>query len=65
MIRRAPWHSERLGDAVHHDHEGCADGQSIPPVYRAEGTAGRPLCKTCAQLAAKGGAGAKSKWDEW
>lgn len=48
-MKRAPWHSTRPGDGVYHDNDGCKDGKFLP-LYRAEGTAGRPLCRECARL---------------
>jgi hypothetical protein len=65
MTRRAPWHSERPGERVYHDHRECAEGKAIPPLFRGEGTAGRPLCKTCARLAASVGFAATGGWDIW
>ncbi len=48
-MKRAPWHSTRPGDGVYHNNDECKDGQ-FPRLYRAEGTAGRPLCRECARL---------------
>jgi hypothetical protein len=49
-VKRAPFHSTKLGDGVYHDNDECPDARSMPALYRAEGTGGRPLCKTCARL---------------
>lgn len=65
MTRRAPWHSERMGELVYHDNEKCTEGRSIPPLYRAEGTAGRPLCKACAKLDASDGDTLMLERDRW
>jgi hypothetical protein len=48
-MKRAPWHSTRPGDGVYHDNDECVDGR-FPALDRAEGTAGRPLCRECARL---------------
>jgi hypothetical protein len=65
MTRRAPWHSERLGDLVYHDNERCAEGKGVPALYRGEGTGGRPLCKTCARLDAEQGEALRFERDGW
>ena len=65
MTRRAPWHSERPGELVYHDNDQCTEGQRVPGLYRAEGTAGRPLCKTCATLNAAEGEPAMVERDAW
>lgn len=65
MTRRAPWHSERPGDRVYHDNDKCAEGSSIPALYRAEGTVGRPLCKTCATLNATEGEPMLVERNQW
>jgi len=51
-MKRAPWHSTRPDDGVYHDNSACRDGQ-FPLLYRAEGTAGRPLCRECLRLDAE------------
>ncbi len=48
-MKRAPWYSTRHDDGVYHDNDDCVDGK-FPGLYRAEGTAGRPLCRECARL---------------
>jgi len=65
MTRRAPWHSERPGALVYHDNDKCEDGQAIALVFRAEGTAGRPLCKACAKLDAGEGESTLFERDRW
>jgi hypothetical protein len=50
MTRKAPFHSEKPGDSVYHNNDQCEEAKKVEPFYRAEGTAGRPLCKTCAAL---------------
>jgi hypothetical protein len=35
---------------VYHNDNTCADGKRIKPENKAEGTAGRPLCKECARI---------------
>jgi len=49
-VKRAPFHSTKLGDGVYHDNDECPDALKMSALYRAEGTGGRPLCKTCARL---------------
>jgi hypothetical protein len=50
---------------VYHDNDKCAEGSSIPALYRAEGTVGRPLCKTCATLNATEGEPMLVERNQW
>jgi hypothetical protein len=49
-MKRAPFHSQQAGDGIYHDNDECPDARAVEAIYRAEGTGGRPLCQTCAQL---------------
>lgn len=55
MGRKPPFYSEKPGDLVYHNNDECEEARKVEPFYRAEGTGGRPLCKTCAALDRRGG----------
>ncbi len=50
MTKKAPWHSTRPGETVHHDNDKCTEGNNIEAHYLAQGTGGRPLCAHCKRL---------------
>ncbi|HUG61878.1 MAG TPA: hypothetical protein VMP03_08530 [Methylomirabilota bacterium] len=52
MPKKAPWHS--IKTFVHHNHSNCNTGNTIETENRGAGTAGKPLCKECADLKAAG-----------
>lgn len=52
MPKANPWHSTL--QPVHHDNTNCNTGNNIEDEYRREGTGNKPLCKECADWAAKG-----------
>jgi hypothetical protein len=52
MPKKSPWHS--IKQTVHHDNTECNTGNNIERENRREGTGGKPLCKECADLNARG-----------
>lgn len=55
MSKTSPWHSAKESDPkVYHDNTNCKTGNNIEKENIRQGTGGRPLCKECAELNAKG-----------
>lgn len=53
MAKVAPYHTSSLHYTsaernVYHNDDTCPDGRRIKPEHKTPGTAGRPLCKVCA-----------------
>lgn len=54
MATVPPYHSTKPNTSnVHHNNNGCTEGNNIERMYLASGTAGRPLCDHCKRLAGK------------
>ena len=52
MPQKSPWHS--IKQPHHHNNTECNTGNNIEKENRREGTGGKPLCKECADLNARG-----------
>jgi len=52
MPKISPWHSVK--QSVHHDNTNCNTGNNIEKENLRSGTGGKPKCKECANLDAKG-----------
>ena len=50
MARKPPFYSDKPGDLVYHNNDGCEEARQIERMFRVEGSDGRPLCKRCADL---------------
>ncbi|MDT7541682.1 MAG: hypothetical protein QOE33_1586 [Acidobacteriota bacterium] len=51
-MKKDPWHS--IKQSVHHNNTECNTGNNIEQENLRSGTGGKPLCKECADLNAKG-----------
>ena len=52
MPHHAPWHAAK--EPVHHNNTECEEGKKTEPKHRLQGTVGKPLCKECESLNARG-----------
>lgn len=52
IMKKDPWHS--IKQSVHHNNTECNTGNNIEQENLRSGTGGKPLCKECADLSAKG-----------
>jgi hypothetical protein len=52
MPRTTPWHSVK--QPHHHNNTNCNTGNNIERENLRSGTGGKPLCKECADLNARG-----------
>jgi len=52
-MRKNPWHSVK--QSIHHVCSNCNTGNNIERENLREGTGGKPLCKECHDLIARGG----------
>lgn len=52
MPVKDPWHS--IKQDVHHNHTECNTGNNIERENLRAGTGGKPLCRECRELAARG-----------
>jgi hypothetical protein len=51
MSKVTPYHSSNPADPpVHHDHDDCPAGQTIPAANRMDGDGGRRPCEHCRAL---------------
>lgn len=52
MSKTSPWHSVK--QSVYHDNTNCNTGNNIEKENLRQGTGGKPKCKECSDLDAKG-----------
>ena len=50
MAKVSAFHSKLPGTTVHHDNNGCTEGNNIESYNRVSGTGGLPQCSHCARL---------------
>lgn len=54
-MKVAPFHSVKPNTPnVYHDNNACTEGNNIEPENKRAGTANRPRCKRCDELASQG-----------
>jgi hypothetical protein len=50
MAKVSPFHSKLSGTSVHHNDNGCTEGNNIESYNKVSGTGGLPLCSHCKAL---------------